>query len=257
MASMTPRALRLLLSIAMLCTLSGCVTSKKYRMAKANTAPATTLDWKTSTSPVDLTLHTVIVYHGPGSWKREARWDEYVVQVVNSGDRPVTIHGASLDDFQGIPQLPGTDPWALEKLSYTNWDKYGKKGVHLVAGAGLVTVYAASVYAVGMSTLAGGAASAGAVAALDLIPIVAIVDIGVVAVMNHDNKTKVQQEFTRRRIALPHTLAPGEQISGSLFFPMTPGPQHLVLNAKAGDEPVKIVADLAPLASLHLKPKGT
>lgn len=247
---------RSLLLLGGLIMLTGCVTSKKYRLAKADTPPATVLDWSASAASVDLTLHSLIVYHGPGSWKREARWDEYVVQLVNHGDQPVTIESAALIDLQGTPQFPGSEPWALEKLSYTNWDKYGKTGVKLLAGAGLVAAYVGAGYAMALSSLAGGGTAAGAVAVMELIPVVALVDIGVVAVMNHDNKTKVQAEFDRRRLPLPRTLAAHERISGSLFFPMTPGPQRLTLKGKSGDTPVEITLELKPLAGLHLKPAG-
>ncbi len=238
------------------CLFTGCVTSKKYRMAKADTPAATALGWNTSLPDVSLTLQSVIVFHGPGSWKRHARWDEYVVQLVNRSGQPVMIESAKLIDLQGNPQFPGSDPWALEKLSYTNWDKYGKTGVKLLAGAGAVIVYGAAVEAAAVGSILAGGASTGAIVVLDAIPIIAVVDITAVAIMNHGNKVKVQQEFDRRRLTLPRALAPGETVHGSLFFPMTPGPQRLVLRGKAGDAPFELTLDLQPLAGLHLKPAG-
>jgi hypothetical protein len=66
----------------------------------------------------------------------------------------------------------------------------------------------------------------------------------------------VQQEFTRRRLALPRTLGPGETVTGSLFFPMTPGPQRLILKTQSGEGPRELTLELKPLADLHLKPAG-
>ncbi|MBI2498133.1 MAG: hypothetical protein HYV75_09595 [Opitutae bacterium] len=50
--------------------LTGCVTSKKYRLAKKDTPPAQAFGWQASVPGADLTLQTVIVFKGPGSWQR-------------------------------------------------------------------------------------------------------------------------------------------------------------------------------------------
>lgn len=237
--------------------LTGCVTSKKYRLAKDDTPPAQVLGWKASTPSADLTLQSVIVFKGPGSWKREARWDEYGVMISNRGTPSLVIESAQLVDVLGNPQLTGEEPWKLEKLSYTNWDKYGKTGLKVLAGAGAVALYGTAVMASSFgSFMAGpGAATAGGgAAALAVIPIVAVVDITAVAIMNHNNKKKVQEEFDRRRLKLPLTVAPGATAEGSFFFPMTPGPQRLIVKGRSGEAPVELVLELKPLAGLHLKP---
>lgn len=235
--------------------LAGCVTSKKYRMAKPDTPPVRALDWQVSAASADLTLQSVIVFKGPGSWKREARWDEYAVGITNRGTGPLVIEAAELVDLLGVPREWGTDPWRLEKLSYTNWEKYGKTGLKLAAGAGAVMLYAGAVVATSLGgILAPTAAAGGGVALLNIIPVVAVVDITAVAIMNSQNKKKVVAEFNRRRLPLPLTLAPGETAAGSLFFPMTPGPQKLVLRGRNGEEPVELALDLKPLSGLHLKP---
>ena len=244
----------LLLLACLLCLHTGCVTSKKYRWAKSTTPPAKTLNWSAAGGPVDLTLQSVIVFHGPGSWKRHARWDEYVVQVVNRGTQPVTLSSAALIDFQGDPQFPGNEPWALEKLSYTNWEKYGKTGVQLLAGAGAVLVYGATAEAAVMGSILGGGSTTGALVLVEAIPIVAIVDITAVAIINHHNKKKVQEEFNRRRLVLARSIAPGGVAVGSLFFPMTPGPRSLHLKGMTGTVPFELALELTPLAGLHLKP---
>ena len=235
--------------------LTGCVTSKKYRLAKDDAPPAQAISLDTVALPAGLHLETVIVIKGPGSWKREARWDEYVVMISNRGMPPLVIESAQLVDVLGNPQVSGEDPWKLEKLSYTNWDKYGKTGLKVLAGAGAVALYGAATVSVAMTGFMGGAgASAGAVAALGIIPVVAVVDIVAVAVMNHNNKAKVQTEFDRRRLQLPLTIAPGQSVAGSFFFPMTPGPQRLIVKGRSGEAPVELVLELKPLAGLHLAP---
>lgn len=257
MLPVPPRAIfRIILFLSAGLLFTGCVTSKKYRLAKDDTPPAQPYGWTAAAPSADLTLATLIVFKGPGSWKREARWDEYVVRLTNRGDQPLVIDSAVLVDLLGQPQTPGDDPWKLEKLSRSNWDKYGKTGLKLLAGAGAVVVYVGAVSAVATSSLlsAGGAAGGGA-AVLAVIPIVALVDIGVVAVMNHNNKVAVKTEFDRRRIGLPLTIAPGAIAEGSFFFPMTPGPKRLIVKGRSGGTPVELVLDLKALAGLHLEAK--
>jgi len=233
---------------------TGCVTSKKYKLAKEDVPPARALGWSVAAPPAQLTLATLIVFKGPGSWKREAKWDEYVVQLTNTGDRPLAIEGAELHDLMGEPQAPGIDPWQLEKQSATNWDKYGKNGLKLLAGAGAVALYIGSASAIAATSALSGAAAGGAVALLNVIPIVALVDVTAVAVMNRNNRAKVVAEYDRRRLVLPLTLAPNSKVEGSLFFPMTPGPQRLVFRGRSGEAPMQFGLELKPLAGLHLKP---
>jgi len=249
-----------LLVAALALLLAGCVTSARYRLAKPGLPPAPELDLAQSEPPLELKLRSVIVFEGPGSWKQEARWDEYVVQLVNHGAEPIVLQSAAVTDVNGRPAAPGDDPWKLEQLSRSNWDKYGKAGLAVVAGAGAAAAYVAAVTSVATASLGGmfGAATTGAAAgaapfALALIPVVAVADISVVAVMNHRNKLGVQREFQRRRLPLPYTLAPGESVTASLFFPMTPGPQRLSVDGRVGSEPLQAALGLGPLAGLHLK----
>ncbi len=230
------------------------MTSKKYRLANADTPPAQALGLGVATAPLELDLATVLVFKGPGSWKREARWDEYVVVLINHGEQAVVIESAELIDLQGQSRAPGDDPWKLEKLSRTNWDKYGKTGLNLVAGAGAVALYGGAVVGVGATAGLSAGAAAGGVALLGVIPVFAVVDVTTVAVMNHQNKVKVQEEFQRRRLGLPHTVPPDKAATGSLFFPMTPGPQRLIVHGREGEQPLEVVLELGPLATLHLKP---
>lgn len=125
----------------------------------------------------------------------------------------------------------------------------------MLAGAGVIVIYSAAATAAAMgSGMAGGAATGGAVAVLSVIPVVAVVNITAVVVMNSKNKAKVVAEFDRRRLDLSLPIAPGETVSGSLFSPMTPGPQRLQLRGRSGGESVERVLELKPLGALHLQP---
>lgn len=250
-----PQFARLLILLAACAALSGCVTSKKYKMAKGDVPPAVPLDWMAEAPDAEMKLGTVIIFKGPGSWKREARWDEYVLTFTNRSAQSLILEEAVLIDPLGEAQAPGTEPWKLEKLSYTNWEKYGKTGLKLLAGAGAVALYGAAVSASAVGAMLSGGAAAGAgAAALNIIPVVAIVDITVVAILNNKNRKLVQAEFERRRLPLPAEIPPGVTAGGSLFFPMTPSPQSLRVRGRIGDEPVEFALELKPLAGLHVRP---
>lgn len=242
---------RWILVLALTLPLGGCLTSRRYKMAKSTTPPAQLLGWQASLPPIDLTLTSVIVYHGPGSWKRDARWDEYIVQLTNRGDQPVTVASAHLVDLQGAPQLLGDQPWQLEELSRSNWERYGLSGLKLMAGAGVLVIYGAMLEGVATAYAVPGAL----VTTLSVFPVVLAVDVTAVAIMNRQNRRKVQAEFDRRRLRLPLTLAPGATVQGSFFFPMTPGPQRLVVIGAAGDTRLEVRLGLEPFAHLHLKPE--
>ncbi|HEY7996751.1 MAG TPA: hypothetical protein VIE14_07765 [Steroidobacteraceae bacterium] len=245
---------RAVLAMAMAGLLCACVTSARYRLAPKKTPAVPSLDLRTPAAPLEVDLGAVIIFKGPGSWKSEARWDEYVVAVTNHGQQPLFVESVELIDVEQVARYPGDDPWKLEELSRTNWDRYGKRGLALAAGAGGVALYSAALADVAASPWLAGGAAGSAMVALAVIPVVALADVSVVALRNHHNKRAVEQEFQRRRLTLPHELAPGGSAAGSLFFPMTPGPQRLLVRGHVGGEPVVATLELPVLARLHLKP---
>jgi hypothetical protein len=226
---------------------TGCVTARKYRMAGERTPPAVRLDYTAGADGIVVVLASVIVHEGPGSWKQRARWDEYVVVVTNQGTVPLTVESAVLVDLLGEPQVPGADPWKLERLSETNWRKYGPVG-QFVLGAG------AFVGAVELSAIGYGVTGGAMSGVFFIMPAVLLADVVTVGVLNHRNKDRVRKEFDRRRLVLPRTIAPGQSVTGSFFFPVVPAPQRLVLTGQAGGKPLDLVLDLKRLAGLHLKP---
>ncbi len=248
---------------------SGCV-SRQYKLARTNTPPPRVLNLpgvvtpagNSSAAPVDAVLNTVIIYGGPGSWKRAAYWDEYVVSLANRGDVPLVLETASLVDFQGVPSSPGDDPWRLEKASRSWWSRAraSQTASLLALGAGTV-VSAGAVYAAALGTImsggaAAGGAAGGAAAAAAAVTVVAlpVYAVAIVAI-NHKNKKAVATEFDRRRLALPQTIGPGQVVQGSLFFRISPGPRQLVLRGAYGSERNNIVVDLGPLSALHMASK--
>jgi hypothetical protein len=256
-------------------SLTGCVT-RGYKPADKNIPPAVSLnltgtplaqpaanpptngDVAAAMPPAPaVTLHTVIVFQGPGSWKNEAYWDEYVVSVANRTTSPLVVHRATLTSAMSDPLTPGDDPWKLENAGKKWWQTtsaqsastYLKLGAGTVAGAGIAIAGAFTGGLFGSMTSAGAAAFGAGTAAVVALPLVAIGTVG----MNIHRKNQIGAEFDRRRLKLPLTLAPGQTVEGSLFFRITPAPQRLVLHSAAGDQPHDTAIALTPLSGLHLR----
>ena len=251
-----------LVFLIILSSLTSCV-SAKYKMASEDTPPPVPLNLRAEAHSVDALIDTVIIYAGPGSWKREAYWDEYLLSITNHGEHPVDLTSATLIDFQGNPVVAGDEPWELQEQSKEWIEHYdsGTTGVALkVGGASVMTgaVVGGIALAVGGSaSFAGPSGAALAAAAAPVAALVALPIIGFGAILvNVEGKLKIEEEFNRRRLMLPATIQPGQVAQGSLFFRITPGPQRLTLffaGAKPDAEPdFAISVDLTPLSDLHI-----
>ncbi len=229
--------------------LSGCVAAK-YRMAQKDTPPPVPLHLAVTQPPVAAVVDTVIVYQGPGSWKREAFWDEYVVTLHNQGDQPLTITSATLADFAGVRRAPGDNPWTLESESKTLERKYREAGVAFVRYTAPGVILAGT----GVGLAEASLMSAGAAGAATIFLVALPVYYTSVIMINHDRKAAIVAEFKRRRLALPLTLAPGETRTGSLFFPMVPNPRSLSLAWSGGAASGELSIGLESLHGLHMAP---
>jgi hypothetical protein len=215
---------------AVLCCQGGCIATK-YKLAKKNTPPVQLLSVAFPPSaPLQPTLAALIIYGGPGSWKREALWDEYVLTLQNSGERAVTIDSMTLTDSDGMNVAAGVDPWALEKQSKILEKQYRASGLTFVRTAGpavlIVGAGAAAAAATTASVFVSAAAAGAALAGIVVLPVYYVSVWGI----NHHNKKAVMAEFTRRRLPLPLTIAPGETRTGSVFYPMVRNPRSLDLH---------------------------
>ncbi|MGC1459639.1 MAG: hypothetical protein WA825_15285 [Steroidobacteraceae bacterium] len=233
----------------MLCLQCGCVATK-YKLARKNTPPLQPVNIAIPSSPpLQATLVGLVSYGAPGSWKREALWDEYVITIENHGEQPLTIESATLADSKAAPYAAGSDPWTLEKQSRNLEKEYRDHGEAflraagpgvLIVGAGAATLSAAAGTAIFITPAIAGAA----VVTIAALPVYYLSVLGI----NHHNKNAVMTEFNRRRLSLPLTLAPGETRSGSLFYPMVRSPGSLALNFS--NESGRAAA-LLPLDFLH------
>lgn len=239
------RAYRLVVAAILgLFAVTGCmVPAKKYRLQKDVTAAAK-INHVGEAAEFRVTLLHVIAPQGPGTWKTDAKWDEYRVHFENLTDRTVQVREVALLDPLGAFVDPGLEPWELEKRSMAARDHYRER-LRNVSGAG-VAVYAGAAAASAMSPVAAGSA---VVAAAPLV----LMEMGVVAVIDHRNRKAVEAEFARRRLVLPLTLAPRAKVEGSLFFPIVPAPQRLEVGVADGKDYFAYALTLPQLAGWHLE----
>ncbi len=241
------------LGALLLAGLCGCV-ARKYQLANTGTPPVQVLDVGFPQSPpLKATLVALISYGGPGSWKREALWDEYVVTIRNSGERPITVESVTLSDSAGMVFAAGVDPWAIEKQTKAMEKQYRNRGEAFVrtAGPGAFIVGAGATAAAATTTTAAYVAPAVAGATLAAVFVLPVYYTTVWGI-NHHKKNLVTAEFKRRRLSLPLTLSPDETRTASVFYPMVRSPGVLGLDWSGESGSGKLTLSLDFLRTLHV-----
>ena len=241
------RPVALALAAMSVCLLAACV-SPKYQRADKNAVPVP-LNVKFPASALGASLYTEISDGAPGSWKREAFWDEYVVTLHNRGDQSLKVTSMTLTDYKGAPVPAGSDPWALEKESKSLERRYRDAGVAFARmAAPRVVATTAEPGIVASAGIGSAGAATAATATAVAIPVYGLTVFGI----NMHNKKAIKKEFDRRRLPLPMTLGPGETRTGSIFFPMIPNPQALTLRWTDTVGDGETVLDLHFLEGLHV-----
>ncbi len=197
----------------------------------------------------------VIVRDGPGTWSRNADWDEYLLQVHNRGSGALTITTARLEDSSGHVNDSIGDRKALVRASRVTAKRYDDDGIEVKAGAGAASMVIAGTAAgaagltMGAGALYGSsAAAAGALGAILAAPV--IIGGGVVRA---GNTHRVHKEIVRRQTEFPVVLSTGEKQAMDVFFPISPSPQRLVLTYQLDGSEGELVIDTSTaLHGLHL-----
>lgn len=241
-----------LLSVSLVCA-PGCVTSNVQKAA-SDTPPAMALNLPGDPDrPLQAQLDCVIVFDGPGSWKRRAYWDEYVLSFTNVGPSRIVLLHTQLVDAHDAKLWPGTDWKELERQS-ADWFKRHATVENVALGTGL----AAAGTAFGASTAIGYIAALGGAAPLLGIAVGGILVSGGVLYLltrpTEDSEKEIAAEFDRRRLSFPVVVRPHETAQGSAFFRLTPSPQRLILGYEVDGSVAHVTIDLAALQGLHRKP---
>ncbi len=210
-------------------------------------------------------LDWVIVRDGPGTWAKNADWDEYLLRVSNSSDQPIQITGLIVIDSLDTRIEPAPGRKHLVKGSKLTARRYKDSGIKvkagrgtgtmLVAGAALTAVgYGAAniamVYGAIGGTAASTASSAGAAAGGLLLLGPALVVGGVVRGVRN---SAVNKEIIQRQTQLPLQISAGEQLTLDIFFPLAPSPRLVeIIYADANGEHRLGIDTSAALHGLHM-----
>lgn len=246
----------LMLFLPALCWgLTGCAGSKLLKEPKEITLAEPLV---VAADPrISVALDLVIVRDGPGTWAKNADWDEYRLRVVNRSDETVRITRLEVYDSLGTRLNSSGDRKALVKGSKQTTRRYKGEGLEVKAGLGgaaLMTVGGASYvtgYGLGMAVLYGSApvaAAGAAIAALALAPVMAVGGI-----VRGVNNNKVSKEISNRQTALPLVVAPGSTVSLIGFFPLAPSPRRVEIRYAAAGQHVLVIDTTERLRGLHLR----
>ncbi len=199
-------------------------------------------------------LDWVIFRGGPGTWAKNAYWDQYLLRVENVSDQPIVINRVFVVDQLGVVIDTADERRELVRASKKVVRRYRKAGLKAKAGMGegaiLLGGTLGSLVGIGygLSGVSNGIAAAGT-AGLVLAAPAALV----VSTVRAYNKSKVINEIRRRRSTLPASVNAAETTALTLFFPLAPSPRHVVIEYATGGIDGTLTMDVAKtLDGLHL-----
>lgn len=202
------------------------------------------------------TVDAIIVRDGPGSWSKNADWDEYLLHVVATSDQPVEITRIVVVDSLGKHRKPSATRGDLKSGSKETARRYKDSDLEVTAGyggAGLVVAgYAVggASAAVGLATLGTSGAAAGAAVAGAVLVAPVLMTAGIVVGVQ---EIRVQNEIRHRSTVFPVTVAADQELLLDVFFPIAPAPKSVeVAYRDASGEHVLVIDTKAALAGLHL-----
>lgn len=226
-----------------------------------------------SDEALNATLEWVIVKDGPGTWAKNAWWDQYLLQIENTGEKPLMITNVQVVDSLDTKLDPATDRKSLVRASKQTRKRYRDEDIDVRPGAGVGTIVAVGtgtmIYGVGMAasiaiaevitpvaTLGTGTFTASSVAtSMATAGMVAGPVLIVGGIVKAVNNEKVDDEIAARHTPLPFELEPGAVQNIDVFFPVAPSPSRVSVSYLSGEESGVIdIPTAAPLSGLHMTP---
>ena len=211
---------------------------------------------------IGATLDWVIVRDGPGTWARNADWDEYLLRVQNLSGAKLDITAVNVVDSLGSRIASRQDRNSLVDGSRQTVAQYGETDIEVKAGIGSGTLVATgTVAAVAAYTTAaslplfasvGTATTAGIAGGILLGPAVAVG-----GVLRWRNNRAVNNEIIRRHSPIPMAIAESEITPLTAFFPLAPSPRILEIAYRNSSGEHILELDIsAALAGLHINSGG-
>lgn len=236
----------LIVNVCLAVGVSGCFANTRYIVNP--TAPPQDFSLAAGSGDIEAKVHYVIVPDGPGSWVQGAKWNEWVLSIRNVGQSDVRIGQISLIDLQGA--YVGSQYASVHQLQSESdrWANIYKDNV--VSGAITSAIMAPAASAV----MAAGSAVAG----MPFILLAQIAGGGANPYLEAKDRESIQAEFEKRRLSAFLQLSGGGSVKGSVFFPLIPEPQALVVmfispgNWK--ENQIKILLDKISTSSVTTQP---
>ncbi len=197
-----------------------------------------------SDNSISVSLDGVIFRDGPGTWAKDADWDEYLLSVTNNTDENIILDDVVVVDSVGTELHTNSDRKELVKASKETVTRYKNVGLEVKAGLRPGQILASGAATTGGVALAtsmvgasvGGWGGFGIAAGGAVIGVAAIPVFSIYALVRMGNNDKVAKEILARQTQLPMTLSPGSQYKLDMFFPLAPSPQLVKITLKRGDE---------------------
>ena len=212
---------------------------------------------------LSVTVDAVIVRDGPGTWARNADWDEYRLTVRNVAETPVWLDRVFVVDSLDHAVDVAASRKELVRQSRKVVRRHEDSGLDIKAGAGTSTLVSSGtvVSAVGLGTISaagsgalvsGGMASVGGAAAAASGMLLAGPVLITGGIVRGVNNAKVNDRIETQHTELPILIPASEKKQLNLFFPLIPSPKQLVLTLRDGDAARHLVLDTSSaLTGLH------
>lgn len=207
-----------------------------------------------SDSRLAVAFDWVIVRDGPGTWSKNADWDEYLFRLHNLSDNEITIESVVIFDSMETTIESSSDRKQLIRGSKAASKRYEEEDIEVKAGLGGGALVAAggATAAAGVSALSASLAGAtGAVGAAGVLVVAPVLAVG--GVIRGINNSKVSREIENRHTHLPMTVSAGDEVVLDIFFPLSPSPVRLQFNySDTGAKYVLRIDTADVLSGLHL-----
>ena len=254
---------QLIFTCALACTvmLSGCGGTKVLKESQPiqTTQPLATV----SDQRVTAILDWVIVRDGPGTWAKNADWDEYLLRVSNLSDQPIQVTRLIVVDSLNtqIESQPGRKQ--LVKGSKKTARRYKESGIKVKAGRGVGTLLvaggavtvigvAAAYGAAGAAVMSGATVGGGATAAIGGLLLLGPA-LAVGGIVRGVNNSAVNKEIVLRQTELPLEVSASEELKLDVFFPIAPSPDMVeVTYTDATGEHSLVIDTSTALDGLHI-----
>jgi len=209
-----------------------------------------------SDSRLAVAFDWVIVRDGPGTWSKNADWDEYLFRLHNLSGNEITIESIVIFDSMEMMIVSSSSRKQLIRGSKAAVKRYKEDGLQVKAGLGGMGLIAASgaTVAAGAAVLAGGAALTSAAAGAAVVGAVVVAPVlAVGGVFRGVNNSKVSTEIENRSTDLPVTIGTNQEVALNAFFPISPSPVRMEINYSDADDSYVLTIDTSEvLGGLHL-----